>query len=128
MIAGTDHMSKVENTRRIMSNLSITKRLEWPTYLAVIAPIILSLGLAGCGSGHAAIKLTDTGVVVARPLQQSVPIRSDWVATFDGYVNAEIRPQDSGYIIRQNYREGAVVLKGQVLFEIDPRPFQAALD
>jgi len=129
MIAGTDHMSNVENTRRIMSNLSITKRLEkWPTYLAVIAPIILSLGLAGCGSGHAAIKLPDTEVVVARPLQQNVPIKSEWVATLDGYVNAEIRPQVSGYIIRQNYREGAVVLKGQVLFEIDPRPFQAALD
>jgi len=128
MIAGTDHMSQVENTRRIMSNLSITKRLEWPKYLAVIAPIILSLGLAGCGSGHAAIKLPDTEVVVARPLQQNVPIRSGWVATLDGYVNAEIRPQVSGYIIRQNYREGAVVLKGQVLFEIDPRPFQAALD
>ena len=121
-------MSKVENARRIMSNLSITKRLEWPTYLAVIAPIILSLGLAGCGSGHAAIKLPDTEVVVARPLQQNVPIQSEWVATLDGYVNAEIRPQVSGYIIRQNYREGAVVLKGQVLFEIDPRPFQAALD
>ena len=122
-------MSNVENTRRIMSNLSITKRLEkWPTYLAVIAPIILSLGLAGCGSGHAAIKLPDTEVVVARPLQQNVPIKSEWVATLDGYVNAEIRPQVSGYIIRQNYREGAVVLKGQVLFEIDPRPFQAALD
>jgi len=129
MIAGTDHMSNVENTRRIMSNLSITKRLEkWPTYLAVIAPIILSLGLAGCGSGHAAIKLPDTEVVVARPLQQNVPLQSEWIATLDGYVNAEIRPQVSGYIIRQNYREGAVVLKGQVLFEIDPRPFQAALD
>ena len=122
-------MSQVENTRRIMSNLSITKRLEkWPTYLAVIAPMILSLGFAGCGSGRAAIKLPDTEVVVARPLQQNVPIRSEWVATLDGYVNAEIRSQVSGYIIRQNYREGAVVLKGQVLFEIDPRPFQAALD
>ena len=122
-------MSQVENTRRIMNNLSITKRLEkWPTYLAVIAPMILSLGFAGCGSGRAAIKLPDTEVVVARPLQQNVPIQSEWVATLDGYVNAEIRPQVSGYIIRQNYREGAVVLKGQVLFEIDPRPFQAALD
>src|SRR5215468_2010429 len=129
MIAGTDHMSQVENTRRIMSNLSITKRLEkWPTYLAVIAPMILSLGFAGCGSGRAAIKLPDTEVVVARPLQQNVPIQSEWVATLDGYVNAEIRPQVSGYIISQNYKEGAFVRKGQVLFEIDPRPFQTALE
>jgi RND family efflux transporter MFP subunit len=53
---------------------------------------------------------------------------NEWVATLDGYVNAEIRPQVSGYIVSQNYKEGAVVRKGQVLFEIDPRPFQATLD
>jgi membrane fusion protein (multidrug efflux system) len=53
---------------------------------------------------------------------------SEWVATLDGYVNAEIRPQVSGYILKQNYREGSFVRKGEVLFEIDPRPFQAALD
>src|SRR5258708_2848487 len=52
----------------------------------------------------------------------------EWVATLDGYVNAEIRPQVAGYIIKQNYTEGSLVRKGQVLFEIDPRPFQATLD
>jgi membrane fusion protein (multidrug efflux system) len=61
-------------------------------------------------------------------VQQDVPVYSDWVATLDGYVNAEIRPQVSGYIVKQNYTEGSHVRKGQVLFEIDPRPFQAALD
>jgi RND family efflux transporter MFP subunit len=50
------------------------------------------------------------------------------VATLDGYVNAQIQPQVSGYLIKQNYREGALVHKGDVLFEIDPRPFQAVLD
>jgi RND family efflux transporter MFP subunit len=55
-------------------------------------------------------------------------VYTDWVATLDGYVNAEIRPQVSGYITRQNYKEGSLVRRGQVLFEIDPRPFQAALD
>jgi RND family efflux transporter MFP subunit len=50
------------------------------------------------------------------------------VATMDGYVNAQIRPQVSGYIIKQEYKEGSLVRKGQVLFEIDPRPFKAALD
>jgi membrane fusion protein (multidrug efflux system) len=55
-------------------------------------------------------------------------VYSEWVATLDGYVNAQIRPQVSGYIIKQNYTEGSLVRKGQVLFEIDPRPFQAALD
>ena len=67
-------------------------------------------------------------MLVACPVQQDVPVHSEWVATLDGYVNAEIRPQVSGYIIKQNYKEGSVVRKGQVLFEIDPRPFQAALD
>ncbi len=60
--------------------------------------------------------------------QRDVPVYSEWVATLDGYVNAEIRPQVSGYIIKQDYTEGSLVRKGQVLFEIDPRPFTAALD
>jgi RND family efflux transporter MFP subunit len=67
-------------------------------------------------------------VLVAAPIQRDVAVHSEWVATTDGYVNAEIRPQVSGYIIRQDYKEGAFVHKGDVLFEIDPRPFQAALD
>jgi membrane fusion protein (multidrug efflux system) len=53
---------------------------------------------------------------------------SEWITTLDGYVNAQVRPQVSGYIIRQNYTEGSLVRRGDVLFEIDPRPFQAALD
>lgn len=60
--------------------------------------------------------------------QKDVPIYGDWVATLQGYQNAQIQPQVSGYLIRQNYREGSTVHKGEVLFEIDPRPFQAALD
>ena len=57
-----------------------------------------------------------------------VPLRSEWVATLDGFTNAQIQPQVSGYLIRQNYREGSFVHKDDVLFEIDPRPFQAVLD
>jgi membrane fusion protein (multidrug efflux system) len=52
----------------------------------------------------------------------------DWVATMDGYVNAQIQPQVSGYLVRQNYKEGGTVRKGQVLFEIDPRPMEAVLN
>lgn len=52
----------------------------------------------------------------------------DWVATLDGYVTAQIQPQVSGYLIRQDYREGSLVHKDQIMFEIDPRPFQAVLD
>jgi len=102
------------------------EKYAWPFVCAfLIFPI---LALAGCGRGNAAIKLPDTDVLVSSPAQQDVPVHSEWVATLDGYVNAEIRPQVSGYLIEQNYKEGAVVGKGQVLFEIDPRPFQATLD
>jgi membrane fusion protein (multidrug efflux system) len=72
--------------------------------------------------------MPDPEVLVAPPVQHDVAIHSEWVATLDGYVNAEIRPQVSGYIISQGYNEGAFVRKGQKLFEIDPRPFRAAVD
>ena len=60
--------------------------------------------------------------------QSDVPVSNEWVGTLDGYVNANIQPQVTGYLIKQNYREGSVVQKGQVLFQIDPRPFQATLE
>ncbi len=64
-------------------------------------------------------------VVTVAP--ERVSLDSEWIATLDGLVNAQIRPQVSGYLIKRDYEEGAVVSKGQVLFEIDPRPLQAAL-
>jgi membrane fusion protein (multidrug efflux system) len=67
-------------------------------------------------------------VTVVKVEPTDVPITGEWVGTLDGYVNAQIQPQANGYLIKQNYREGAEVRQGQVLFEIDPRPFQAALD
>jgi multidrug efflux pump subunit AcrA (membrane-fusion protein) len=93
------------------------------------AVLLLSLMAAACGRGnvHAAAPPAPE-VRVAPVIQQDVPVYTEWVATLDGYVNAEIRPQVSGYITKQDYKEGSLVGKGQVLFEIDPRPFQAALD
>jgi RND family efflux transporter MFP subunit len=67
-------------------------------------------------------------VQVARVVQKDVSVYSEWVATLDGYVNAQIQPHVSGYLIRQDYQEGSFVHKDDVLFEIDPRPFQAVLD
>src|SRR6266403_2827628 len=87
-----------------------------------------TLAMLGCGRTQAAAPSPPPEVRVAPPIQQDVPVYSDWVATLDGYVNAQVRPQVSGYIIKQNYKEGSLVRKGQVLFEIDPRPFKAALD
>lgn len=67
-------------------------------------------------------------VTVSAVEQRDVSLYGDWVATLDGFVNAQIQPQVSGYMIQQDYREGSVVQSGEVLFEIDPRPFQATLD
>jgi membrane fusion protein, multidrug efflux system len=67
-------------------------------------------------------------VTVATVERRDVALDGDWVATLDGFVNAQIQPQVSGYMIKQDYREGSVVRSGEVLFEIDPRPFQATLD
>jgi RND family efflux transporter MFP subunit len=67
-------------------------------------------------------------VEVTQVEQKDVPIFGEWVGTLDGFVNADVRAQVTGYLLRQGYQEGAFVRKGQLLFEIDPRPFQAALD
>jgi membrane fusion protein (multidrug efflux system) len=67
-------------------------------------------------------------VEVVRVLQRDVPIYREWVATLDGYVNAQIRSSVSGYLVSQPAREGSFVRRNEVLFEIDPRPFRAALD
>jgi membrane fusion protein (multidrug efflux system) len=82
-----------------------------------------------CSSGKAAAPAPPAAVVeVAEVVQRDTPIYSEWVGILDGYVNAQIQPHVSGYIVRQNYREGSIVKRGDVLFEIDPRPFEAALD
>jgi membrane fusion protein (multidrug efflux system) len=91
--------------------------------------VLISASLvAGCGGPKAAQPVPSPEVEVATVIQKDVPLYSEWVATLDGYVNAQIQPQVAGYVIRQNYKEGSFVHKGQILFQIDPRPFQALLD
>jgi membrane fusion protein (multidrug efflux system) len=67
-------------------------------------------------------------VLVAEVIQKDVPVYSEWVGTLDGFVNAEIRPKVEGYLQKQAYREGSYVHQGDLLFEIDPRQYQASLD
>jgi RND family efflux transporter MFP subunit len=100
---------------------------------AATAAIAMTAALAGCTGGQSAAPGSSQQpppptVGVALVFQKDVPIYGDWVATLDGYVNANITPQVSGYLIRQDYREGSLAHKDEVLFEIDPRPFQAVLD
>ena len=85
---------------------------------------------AACSSSQAAApapppQLPRVSVVTVAP--ERVALTSEWIATLDGYVNAQVRPQVQGYLIKRNYQEGAYVRRGQVLFEIDPRPFDAVL-
>ena len=96
--------------------------------LVLFVLLVTTVFVAGCGSPKAASPLPSPEVEVASVVQKDVPIYSEWVATLDGYVNAQIQPQVTGYVIRQTYKEGSFVRKGQILFQIDPRPFQALLD
>jgi membrane fusion protein, multidrug efflux system len=93
----------------------------------VTAACFSALLLTGCGEeqtpGPAA-----PSVEVAEVVVKDVPIVREWVGTTDGLVNAKINAQVQGYLIKQNYKEGSFVKKGQILFEIDPRSFQAALE
>jgi RND family efflux transporter MFP subunit len=97
------------------------------TALVSAALFVLALGCSN-GNVRAAAPPPPPVVEVAPVIQKDVPVQGEWVGTLEGYVTAQIQPQVSGYLIRQDYQEGAVVKKGQLLFEIDPRPFQAVLD
>jgi RND family efflux transporter MFP subunit len=94
----------------------------------ISACVATGLALIGCQAQKAAPAPPPPDVVVTPVVQKDVPIYNEWVATLDGFDNAQIQPQVTGYIVAQTYREGSPVKKGQVLFEIDPRPFQAVLD
>jgi membrane fusion protein (multidrug efflux system) len=96
---------------------------------ALIALAAISFTSTGCSnqtSGATAPATVDVEVVAVQ--QRDVPIYSEWIGTLDGYVNADIKAEVSGYLLEQAYQEGSFVKKGQLLFQIDPRPFQAALD
>jgi len=96
--------------------------------LAGLGGACLALLLAaGCGKEKAQAPPPPT-VEVTGVTQKDVQIFTEWVGTADGLVNATIRAQVTGYLMKQNYREGDFVREGQVLFEIDPRTFQAAVD
>jgi len=96
--------------------------------MAVAALFILALLLTACEKKEEAAKPGPPEVGVMEPLQQDVPVFEEWVAQLNGPVNAEITPKVQGYLLRQNYQNGYFVKKGQLLFELDPRQYQAAVD
>src|ERR1700728_2072413 len=89
----------------------------------------MALQLSSCGRTSAgAAKTTPPDVEVVTVEQKDIPIYREWIGTLDGQVNAAIRSQVTGYLLTQDYSEGSFVKKGQLLFQIDPRPLQAAAD
>jgi membrane fusion protein (multidrug efflux system) len=96
--------------------------------LLLLAGLALVAGCSKTAKGGGPPQYPPPDVTTTTVEQKDVPIFGDWVANLDGYVNAQIQPQVTGYLIRQNYKEGSQVRKGQILYEIDPRPFQASLD
>src|SRR5437667_9439282 len=98
----------------------------WTTICLIATTLLVS---TGCSNATSSAKPPDpTEVEVVAVEQKDVPIYAEWIGTLSGQVNADIKAQVTGYLLTQNYKEGSYVRKGQLLFEIDSRPFQAALD
>jgi RND family efflux transporter MFP subunit len=120
-------LTKLQEGRLSQGHLGHRRSFATRTTLVLLVVATVSLA-AGCGNTNAAPAIPTPEVEVASVIQKDVPILSEWVATLDGYVNAQIQPQVTGYIVRQTYKEGSFVRKGQVLFQIDSRPLHALLD
>jgi len=102
------------------------KVATWAATALFVSALLAAIGCSGNTSAAVAPPIPD--VEVAPVQQRDVPIYGEWIGTLDGMSNADIKAQVSGYLERQEYTEGSFVKKGQSLFQIDPRPFQAALD
>lgn len=105
----------------------LSKHKVWIGVVFFLAVIGVIYGVTR-PKGAASAQSAPPDVSVAQVVQQDVPIYGEWIGTLDGFTNADVRAQVSGYLMKQGYQEGAFVKQGQLLFEIDPRPFQAVLD
>jgi membrane fusion protein (multidrug efflux system) len=98
--------------------------------IAVVAVLAIIALIAIASKSNDGVKAAPRplDVEVVKVQQEDVPVYSEWIGTTEGLVNADIKAQVTGYLLRQDYKEGSFVKKGELLFEIDPRPFQAVLD
>jgi membrane fusion protein (multidrug efflux system) len=88
--------------------------------------VVAAIAFSGCKKKAPLTPLPEVQVITAQAT--NVPIVQEWIGTLDGLVNAQIRAQVTGYLLTRNYAEGGQVKKGDLLFEIDPRPFEAIVD
>jgi len=107
---------------------ALSKRKILILATVVVGLIAIALFAAARSNKPAQAATRPLDVEVEQVRQEDVPVYSEWIGTTEGLVNADIKAQVTGYLLRQDYKEGSFVKKGQLLFEIDPRPFQAALD
>jgi membrane fusion protein, multidrug efflux system len=108
----------------LFSRYFVSRQVLMPASLACAS----LLGLSGCREKVAPPPPQPPDVTFAEVVQKDVPVFNEWVAQLNGPVNADITPKVQGYLLKQNYQNGYYVKKGQLLYEIDPRPFVAALD
>lgn len=115
---------------RLKGLQSVLARHKILTFALAIISILVVAALLGFARSNKPVAAAPRPLEVeVIPVEQTdVSIYKEWIGTTDGMVNAEIKAQVTGYLLRQDFKEGSFVKKGQLLFEIDPRPFQAAVD
>jgi RND family efflux transporter MFP subunit len=119
----------IKQKRRLARGGNVILKKPIPGVILSLLMAAALVASAGCSKGtQAASAPAAPEVEVVQVVQRDVPIFSEWIGTLDGLVNADIKAQVSGYLLKQNYTEGSFVRTGQMLFEIDPRPFEAVLD
>ena len=103
------------------------KHVVWATVVAVL--LLLLFFVTRSAARPTAKASPPLPIVEVAPVEQKdVAIYGEWIGTLTGHVNADVKAQVTGYLLARSYKEGSHVTKGQLLFEIDPRPFGAALD
>lgn len=114
-----------------MAPMSRSPRLARSTLVRTVGLLLVGVAASiasGCKDSKATAPPAPVGVKVTAVIHQNVPIYREWVGTTVGYVTAQIRARVTGYLVSQNYQEGRVVKTGDLLFQIDPRPYQNSLD
>jgi RND family efflux transporter MFP subunit len=114
-----------EQQMKIISVLK-PKQVAWIS--GALLAVILGIAVSHSGAKPSAQSQPSPVVEVAPVEQRDVPVYGEWIGTLAGQVNADVKAQVTGYLLTRTYKEGSFIRKGQMLFEIDPRPFQAALD
>jgi membrane fusion protein (multidrug efflux system) len=114
--------------RAQLKTILAKRKVLIPTIAVAAALVLAFLIFVSRSNKSAEAAPPPIDVQVVKVEQKDVPVYNKWIGSTEGITNADIKPQVSGYLLRQDYKEGSLVKKGQLLFEIDPRAFQAALD